>query len=181
MVDLAVADRIPVSSLYPDRYGVGRSKVYEYLKALEIQTFKPDGTRFSYLEWADFEALDKYTALLQSEGEEPAATFANQWRQQRGTSTDASNLVPAEVAALPPALQLMIEAIAARLAPVPADPLLPQRQLQEVCDRGWQLSTSQLRAIVGTRPQQESDRYGFEFECVGRMGRQRAWRVKRAS
>jgi|SRR5579885_259199 len=178
MTDIAIADKIPVSSLYPDRYGVGRSKVYEYLKALGIQTFKPDG-RHSYIQWADFEALDKYVSTWMHEGEEQANSFAAQWRQQHGTSTDASSLAPVEVAALPPALQIVIEAIAAQLSPPRPDPLTPQRQLQEACDRGWQLSTSQLRTILGTRPRR--DRYGFCFEHAGRIGRENAWTVKRLS
>lgn len=179
MVDTAVADKIPVSSLYPDRYGVGRSKVYEYLKALGIQTFKPDG-RHSYLHWADFEALDKYAAILEREGEDQAAVFASQWQQHSNPSTDTSTLATTESLALPPALQLIIDVIVARLAPTPDDPLQPQRQLQEACDRGWHLSTSQLQRILGTRPRHESTRYGFAFKHIGRFGRESAWRIERS-
>lgn len=74
----------------------------------------------------------------------------------------------------------LLDLFAARLASAPTDPLLPQRQLQDACDRGWQLSTSQLRAILGARPR-PGDRYGFQLQRVGRIGKESAWSVKTAT
>jgi hypothetical protein len=172
-------DRIPVASLYPDRYQVSRTKVYAALKTLAIQTVLHD--RQAYLSLEDLSVLDEYMKRLSYQGAESAALYAAERQSSVNPSTpqpsplsrpsqDASQLIP-------PLLQLVLEALAPRLQPLPLDPLTIQRHLQEISDRGWQVSTAQLRQILGTRPK-PGDRYGFRFERTGRIGRQAAWSVK---
>ncbi len=95
-----------------------------------------------------------------------------------GQSSEAVD-ISLDVAQSPPWL-LFAEAIAQRLSPSSPDPLLPQRQLQELADRGWLATTSQLRAILGVHPR-EGVWYGFHLSKAGRIGRQGAWEVRKPS
>jgi hypothetical protein len=74
-------------------------------------------------------------------------------------------------------LWLLLETLANRLQPPTSDPLAPQRQLEEIADRGWIVTTSQLRSILGVQPR-EGDRLGFQLVKVGRVGREMGWRVE---
>ncbi|MBE9178581.1 hypothetical protein IQ268_08420, partial [Oculatella sp. LEGE 06141] len=56
------------------------------------------------------------------------------------------------------------------------DPLLPQRQLEEIAERGWVVATSQLQAVLGVAPK-EGDRYGFQLQRCGRIGREAGWQI----
>lgn len=176
MAPTSVISGIPVNSLYPDRYQIGKSKLYEILKQLKITPYRDGKTACITLE--QLHQLDRYMA---GEGVE---TFTETSTELSGeTSTGATSpqlqaIVPVEMSTLPPALQLIVDAIAARMSATPVDPLLPQRQLQELCDRGWLASTSQLIKILGVRPRTDMVRYGFRFEPMGKMGREGSWQVK---
>lgn len=83
----------------------------------------------------------------------------------------------------------LIDAIAGRVVelvslnpsgrPTP-DPLVRLRLLQEACDQGWLLSTSQLAPLLGVKSLsgQVIERYGFRFTRVGRNGIESAWRIE---
>jgi len=81
----------------------------------------------------------------------------------------------------------LIDAIAGKLVeilptptPTPtADPLANLRMIQEACDHGWLLSSSQLAALLGIHPPsgQSFDRYGFRFVRSGRNGAESAWKI----
>lgn len=64
---------------------------------------------------------------------------------------------------------------------VTPDPLANLRMLQEACDRGWLLSSSQLAPLVGLKSLHGKafERHGFKFVKVGRNGVQSAWKVVR--
>lgn len=176
MNQATVVSGIPVSSLYPDRYGLGRSKIYDALKQLGITPYREG--KVAYLTLEQLHRLDRHL----THGE-PVDTFMDTSVDTSvDTSTEApslrqSSIVPVEMSTLPPALQLIVNAIASRMMSTPADPLLPQRQLQELCDRGWLASTSQLTKILGVRPRPQMSRYGFMFEAKGKMGREACWQV----
>jgi hypothetical protein len=65
----------------------------------------------------------------------------------------------------------------------PPDPLSNLRSIQEACDRGWLLSTSQLAALLGVKSVsgKQIDRYGFRFTRVGKNGAESAWQVSKAN
>jgi len=82
------------------------------------------------------------------------------------------------------ALALVVEALAGKLQDSqPPDPLVNLRSLEEACDRGWLLSTSQLAPLLGLKSLngKEFSRYGFRFTRVGRNGSESAWRVGKES
>lgn len=62
-----------------------------------------------------------------------------------------------------------------------ADPLANIRALQEVCDQGWLLSSSQLAPLLGlkTLHGKEFERFGFKFVKVGKNGVESAWKVEK--
>ncbi len=61
------------------------------------------------------------------------------------------------------------------------DPLANLRMLQEACDRGWLLSSSQLAPLLGVKSLsgRTIERFGFTFTRVGRNGIESAWKVDR--
>ena len=67
-----------------------------------------------------------------------------------------------------------------RFVPLP-DPLANLRAIQEACDQGWLLSTSQLVNLLGVKnlSGQTVERFGFRFTRVGRNGAESAWHVGR--
>lgn len=74
----------------------------------------------------------------------------------------------------------LVAAIATAQNPQPADPLAMFRQLEEIAQHGWLLSTSQLVDIMGVKPKGEScDRFGFRFTRAGKNGSETAWRVEK--
>jgi len=82
------------------------------------------------------------------------------------------------------ALALVVDAIAGKLQDLTlADPMVNLRSLEEACDRGWLLSTSQLAPLLGLKSLngKEFCRYGFRFTRVGRNGSESAWRVGKGS
>ena len=168
MSQTTVLNGIPVNSLYPDRYGVGKSKIYATLKELGITPHRDRKTACLTLE--QLLRLDRHMAGdSSSKSTEVAET------------EPGSGIVPVELSTLPPVLQLLISAIANQISPPTPDPLLPQRQLQEIADRGWLVSTSQLAAILGVRPTDGMVRYGFVCDRAGRSGRESSFKVVKAS
>ncbi|MGI8933525.1 MAG: hypothetical protein ACR2FS_05565, partial [Phormidesmis sp.] len=168
-----------VSELYPDRYGVGRTKLYEFLKRLNIAPFKPEGDKRGHITLDQLSALDTYTKTLDEQGPEAAQTYAD---SQAAHSPQADELAPVNASvnpsaqpALPPAMELIVEAIAARLQPQAApDIFAPQRQLKEAAEENWQLTTAQLKAILSGQPKDGAVRYGFALIKVSRGW----WRVE---
>ena len=85
----------------------------------------------------------------------------------------------------------MIDAMASKLlalqgdrpaaASPPPDPLANLRALEEACDRGWLLSSSQLAPLVGLKSVhgKEFERYGFKFTKAGKNGAESAWKVSK--
>lgn len=173
------APNVPVNELYPDRYGVGRTKLYEFLKRLNISPFKPEGDKRGHITIEQLQALDTYVDLLGVEGPKAAQAYADRLVTQL---TQAEQLAPvnASVAtsalALPPAMELIVEAIAHRLQPNPQPDLLAApRQLQEAADHNWQLRTREIKAITNRTPQDGLTLYGFRFHRAARGW----WAVKK--
>lgn len=171
-----------VSELWPDRYGVGRTKVYEYLKALNITPFKPEGDKRSHITLEQLAALDHYAKLLAESDTEAAQSYADSFTDAiitppAYTSTNAFTAV--ENAEIPPVIATLAQAITQQFQPATPqpDPLAPQRQLKEAWREGWILSTRQVRDILGLASWSGGDRYGFAFEKAGKVGAQSGWRV----
>ena len=79
----------------------------------------------------------------------------------------------------------LVDAIAGKLVealPTPQpDPLAALRLIQEACEQGWLLSSSQLAPLLGVKPPSGAsfERYGFTFTRTGRNGAESAWRISK--
>ena len=144
-----------VNELWPDRYGVGRTKVYEYLKALDITPFKLEGDKRSHITLDQLEAIDHYAELLADSDPEAAQIYADSFNSAIATQTvnPSANAFTALIEPLDisPAIATLAQAIAQQIQPAapPTDPLAPQRQLKEAASEGWVLSSGQVREILG--------------------------------
>lgn len=80
----------------------------------------------------------------------------------------------------------LVDAIAGKLAeviPTPQpDPLAELRLIQEACEQGWLLSSSQLAPLLGVKPPSgvSFQRYGFTFTRTGRNGAESAWKISKS-
>jgi len=79
----------------------------------------------------------------------------------------------------------LVEAIASKIVAINSEPAADQlanlRTLQEACDRGWLLSSSQLKALLCLKTLSGAviQRYGFTFTRSGKNGSQSAWRISK--
>jgi hypothetical protein len=165
-----------VSELWPDRYGVGRTKIYEFLKRLDITPFKPEGDKRGHITFEQLQDLDSYVDTLGKEGPERAEEFIQKRLQKSAqlsaathTDTSANTSTPTNLPALPPAMEALVSALAHRLQPEPApDIFAPQRQLEEAWRYEWTLTSKQLQQIIGAKPVEGKPRYGFKLEKIAR-------------
>lgn len=170
-------DRVPIAPLI-QKYG--KTKFYtQYLKDLGITPIR-DGSN-SYITPEQEELIAEYHRV-RGEGKDAVQAFLAEVERSRQSSelSTQSSLERSEQRlglSEPDRLWLLVEALASRLQPTPPDPLHPQRQLEEIADRGWVVTSSQLREILGTQPR-EGERLGFRLVKVGRSGREAAWRVE---
>lgn len=64
---------------------------------------------------------------------------------------------------------------------LPPNPIINQRRLSEAAEFKYQLTTKQVRSLIGVSPQGDRfSRGAFEFVKVGKIGKQNAWLVSRA-
>ncbi|MBD2019255.1 hypothetical protein H6F43_03540 [Leptolyngbya sp. FACHB-36] len=114
-------------------------------------------------------------------------SYRTQDRPEIATSIKPNEPAPAVfgIAALMDSIAgKVVDIITARqqLPPAPiADPLANLRSLQEACDRGWLLSSSQLAPLVGLKNlgSKDFERFGFKFERAGKNGAEAAWKVQK--
>ena len=60
------------------------------------------------------------------------------------------------------------------------DPLLPNRLLDEAVDKGYILTSKQIKEILGIKPKGSSfTRLGFSFTKIGKDGAYSSWSVAR--
>ena len=61
------------------------------------------------------------------------------------------------------------------------DPLMPNRLLSEAADRGYILTSKQIKDILGIKPKSSSfTRLGFSFKKIGKDGIYSSWSVERS-
>ena len=163
-------DLVPIKDLWK-QYSVGKTFFYQLLDELYIEPVKY-GTR-SYLSGEDKAKLDKYFSLSHPKREQ----FV---REQVGiVQMELTN----ERIQLTSVESGLIKAIAYLMNQHPTDELQSRRQLKEVAEEGWRLSTSELLALLmrSSIPLLDDhhgfSRMGFTFHRMGKVGRQYEWRV----
>ena len=163
-------DLVPIKDLWK-QYSVGKTFFYQLLDELYIEPVKY-GTR-SYLSGEDKAKLDKYFSLSHPKREQ----FV---REQVGiVQMELTN----ERIQLTSVESGLIKAIAYLMNQHPTDELQSRRQLKEVAEEGWRLSTSELlgllmrSSILLLDDHHGFSRMGFTFQRMGKVGRQYEWRV----
>ncbi|HEY9646973.1 MAG TPA: hypothetical protein V6C88_11415 [Chroococcidiopsis sp.] len=181
-------DAIPVASL-SDRYGVARSNIYNRLAGLNIEPEKQGGK--AYLNADQLALMDRLDEHLKAGG--TIADFQSGQIVSRPTGQAQKSYRTQDIAPTPTfGLTDLPEAIAMRVAAIlqppalpptkPTDPLENLRRLNEICEQGWHLSTSQLAPLLGRKSLNGASfqRYGFTFTKVGRNGAESAWKVTKS-
>jgi hypothetical protein len=174
-------DRFPVADL-PTRYGIKRTALYERLGSLSIRPQKLGNK--SYVSGEQLARLDDLHAHLQRGGgiadflQKPEDS-SDEYDEQGGQLVQSDQ---------PTALVTLVEALASRgitvqMAPTPIDSLAYLRVLQQAAEQEWELSTSELAALLNLTPS-TIRRYGGSFADSGftftRTGKKRgeiAWAV----
>lgn len=182
-------DRIPLSQL-PGRYGIARSALYTRLKDLQIEPIK-EGKK-AYIDAPSLQLLDELHEHIQGGGttneflKQKASKSTGQSRtddrtQQEGLLVQDS---PGQITLQPSGLVSLVEAIVKRLLPKTGSRLSYLRELEEACEKGWLLSTSELADLLELSPKtlaaygQHFEDAGFVFTRAGtRKGGEIAWAI----
>ena len=172
-------DEIPVSTL-ANRYSIHRSQVYTRLDALKQRDSNlvpvKHGKR-AYITGYMLECLDGMAALIQN----------------GSTTQEAADKV---LGSLPPVVSRPVDTrhVNESGLAVTEPELAPEdsfdfsnllemlRGLQELADKNWWLSTSQLAQVMGLKslpPGDHFERYGFRFTRSGKNGLETAWKVEK--
>jgi DNA-binding Lrp family transcriptional regulator len=182
-------DRLPLSQL-PGRYGIARSALYTRLKDLQIEPIK-EGKK-AYIDAPSLQLLDELHEHIQGGGttneflKQKASKSTGQSRtddrtQQEGLIVQDS---PGQITLQPSGLVSLVEAIVKRLLPKTGSRLSYLRELEEACEKGWLLSTSELADLLGLSAKtlaaygQHFEDAGFVFTRAGtRKGGEIAWAI----
>jgi biotin operon repressor len=192
-------DRYSVADL-EERLGISRSNVYKRLDALNIKGEKVGGkVFFNADQYQQLKALNlhilkggtltDYPPLNNGKQAEPDLSRPSQDKLvvSRETQDKVDRQMETAIA-----LSGVLDTIASKviaMLPTPSepmpeqpDPLAQLRQLQEVCDRGWLLSSSQLAPLLNRQSLPSGDsfeRFGFRFSRSGKNGSESAWRIEK--
>lgn len=165
-------DSLPVNQL-PDRYNIGRTAFYERVNALNLQ-FEKRGNKAI----ASAEQIDQLDALHDhikagNTIESFVASLGEQFTEQSGQLDIASNPTVA--------MLTLAEMIVSRIPQSQSNPLAHIQMLDEACEKGWKLSTSELCLLLKRSriAGQEIRRYGFVCTRVGKNGAESAWLIER--
>lgn len=188
-------DRFPVADL-PDRYGIGRTALYERLNTLTIKPEK-QGNK-SYISGLQLQVLDDLDAhikrggVLSDFGERVHRTNGEQSEQL--TVQSSSQLVPSSQSGLSALIEGAVESLVGRLVPLFTSTQISKagmrlahlRELEEAYEKRWLLSTSEIADLLGlsantVRGYGDSfEEAGFVFTRVGnRSRREIAWKISK--
>jgi hypothetical protein len=206
MASDAQIDRIALSGLQ-SRYGIGRTAVYTRIQALQIEPIRKGNKAFvtseqlklldelhEYLKLGNSmsEALEKMgrqtTQEFDTEKINTKSPLSSEQYSEQSLAKGESSAIAASLAALIQEVTRTQEQMLAQQRQIAelyrstADPLAPQRALEEAYQHGWQLSTSQLAQILGLSPKnlgryQAFEQFGFTFTRCGRQSQQTTWTV----
>lgn len=162
-------DSLPVNQL-PDRYGIGRSAFYERVTALNLQFGKKGNKSI-----ANADQIDRLDALHDHLKRGKGNTIDSFINSLPAHTPQNSQLATIEQSDSTAALLTFTSAILNSQK----DPLAHIRSLQEACDRGWLLSSSELAPLLKLNKVigQTIERYGFTCTRIGRNGIESAWKI----
>lgn len=181
-------DRFPVSDL-PERYGVGRTALYERMNTLSIKSQK-QGTK-SYISGEQLRGLDDLDLHLKVGGGladflQPVQRTTSEQTEQL-SELDSQAISPSQGAMMASMIDGVIQSVISRVAPQPAQAgsrLAHLRELEEAYEKKWLLSTSELADLLGLSADtvrgygEQFDEAGFKFSRAGTRSRgELAWQV----
>ena len=186
-----------MKSLYPvsqlrERYGIGKQAEINRRKHLGIKPTKIEGVYYVNQEQLDLlDSLDRY--LKETGGKmsdfDPSLAVDSLDSTDGLTTLDPVESTPVKYqeATLIDSKQInsewepLIEILAKKLQPIQS-PLKNWRELEEACSNGWLLTTKQVQALAGVKPQgAQWVRGSFLFTKAGKIGNQTAWSVQKVS
>ncbi len=174
------------------KYGLKtRQSVYDWLKGVGAEVHK-QGNR-SFVTAEDVEKLDQLKEHLDKGGSiksftptvtptvysEPDSTNLPTDLVQSSTDSVNSELdkVPSEYVQLE-LFERLVEGIAEKITPT--NPISHWEKLDLAADKGYILTTHEVRQLVGTKPKgKEWIRGAFQFIRAGKIGNQAGWKVSR--
>lgn len=191
-MDTSNLDRLPVSQL-TTRYNIGRTSLYKRLSDLNL---KPHtlGNK-AYVDAVQIDLLDRLDQHLKSghqtaEFLEVVQLFTEQFNEQtaaqfsKQSDLDISN--PLFALSNDSTFLSILSDLAAGLSRSPtADISARLHLLQDACNYGWLLPTSELAQVLVISPKtlthhKSYQRYGFTFTKVGHRGIESAWEVTKS-
>lgn len=167
-------DSVPVSGL-PDRYKVGKTAIYDRLKALGIEPEKRG--RSSHISGAQLDQMDELDTRLKAGEAMPSNLTTGQTEPDRRTFTEQS--LNNSIALSPSTDSNLLTIALLQTLKKPTDIMANYHALQSACDNGWLLPTDKVRELIGVKPHGDKfDRLGFRFV---RSDRRTEWKVVRVS
>jgi DNA-binding Lrp family transcriptional regulator len=180
-------DHLPLSQL-ASRYNITRPALNKRLKALQIEPSK-EGQE-AYVSAQQLQQLDELHEHIQRGG------TAHEFLKLRKEAASSSALVydapgqilPTQAGTWVAAIEAVVETVVKRLMPARGSRLSYLRELEEACEKGWLLSTSEVADLLGLSPKTITN-YGQEFEDAGfvftRAGTRKrgeiAWAIDKSS
>lgn len=141
-----------------------------------IETLAPPLSQTTEIEAVAVETAELDTALEA----EPLDTTDLEVADVETTELDAQDVPPPppkrEGHVLLPVLSRLLQTLQA--PPQHHSPLYVWEQLEMACEKGWLLSSSQIRELTGMQPHGDLCEYGsFSFQRHGTIGREAGWEV----
>lgn len=182
-----MAEVFPVAQLR-DRYSIGKQAEINRRKHLGIKPFKIENSY--YITQQQLDTLDALHQWLEQGGKmkdfDPSQAVESSGGltrldsvESRPVESQEATLVESEEPEQHPEWGPLIELLAEKLQPA-RSPLQNWRELEEACEKGWLLTTTQVRELAGAKPHGSKwHRGAFVFSKAGKIGREAAWLVEK--
>lgn len=170
----AEIDTYPVGDL-PTRYNIGKQAMYNRLESLGIKPEKIGNRSFiTAPELSQMEALHAHIlaggTMADFPGSQPTAGELSTRPVDTGAMSSGHDTD----------FLTLIETIAKVLRPT--DPLSHLANLERASEKGWLLTSAEIKQLIGVKPtvkkgETEFVRGSFAFVKAGKIGGQSAWKV----
>jgi len=184
-----MTDLFPVARLR-ERYGIGKQAEINRRKHLRIKTSKIEGSYYvtdkqlKLLDALDHWLTDMGGKMSDFDPQIAVDSLDSNHELARtelveATPTDYQEATLIESEEATPDWEDLIGRLAEKLQPAQS-PLDNWRELEEAAQKGWLLTTRQVREIAGAKPKgQQWQRGAFTFRKAGKIGRETAWEVEK--